>query len=74
MEWNSLRCDVDAVLDRPEKAMLFTEFRLKVDLEVPAGTDEQKAHRLLEKAEQGCLITNSLTADVHLNASVRVAD
>lgn len=70
-EWTSIRCQVKGVLDRPEKAMLFTELHLQVELEIPPGMDESKARRLLDKSEHACLITNSLTADVHLNAEVR---
>jgi len=72
-EWVSLHCDVDGVLDKPERAMLFTEFRLRVVLDVPAGADENKAMRLLTMAENSCLITNSLTAETHLDAEVRTA-
>jgi organic hydroperoxide reductase OsmC/OhrA len=72
-EWTSLTCDVEAVLDRVERITRFTEFRQKVVLEVPHGTDENKAMRLLEKAEHVCLVTNSLTGTMHLDATVKVA-
>lgn len=74
LEWISIRCDVDAVLDRIEKVTQFTEFHQTVVLEVPPGSDEAKAMRLLEKAEHVCLITNSLKGTAHLDASVRVVD
>lgn len=74
LDWTAVRCDVDAVLDRPEKITRFTQFRLQVTLDVPRGVDEAKARRLIEKAEHGCLITNSLDADIQLNAEVRIAD
>lgn len=74
LEWISIRCDVDAVLDRIEKVTQFTEFHQTVVLEVPPGSDEAKAMRLLEKAEHVCLITNSLKGIAHLDASVRVVD
>ena len=74
MDWLSIRCDVDAVLDKVGKVTQFTEFHQAVVLEVPAGTDEAKAMRLLEKAEHVCLITNSLTGTAHLEATVRVID
>lgn len=73
-DWISLSCDVDAVLDRIEKVTQFTEFRETVVLEVPPGTDEKKAMRLLEKAEHACLVTNSMTGETHLDATVRVSD
>jgi organic hydroperoxide reductase OsmC/OhrA len=73
LEWISIRCEVDAVLDKVEKVTRFTEFHQAVVLEVPPGTDEAKAKRMLEKAEHVCLITNSLTGTAHLDATVRVA-
>ena len=74
LEWTELVCDVDAVLDRVDRVTRFTEIREQVVLDVPAGTDEAKALRLLEKAEQACLVTNSLSAEVKLEAKVRVAE
>lgn len=73
-EWISLRCDVDAVLEKIEKVTQFTEIRETVVLEVPAGSDEAKAMRLLERAERICLITNSMTGTTQLDATVRVVD
>lgn len=73
MNWISLHCEVEGVLDRVERISQFTDFNLRVTLEVPAGTDEEKAARLLEKAENACLITNSLKSATHLNAIVTIA-
>ena len=73
-EWISLRCDVDAVLEKIEKVTQFTEIRETVVLEVPAGSDEAKAMRLLERAKRICLITNSMTGTTQLDATVRVVD
>ncbi len=73
MNWTSLHCEVDGVLDRVERISQFTEFNLRVTLEVPAGTDEAKAARLLAKAETACLITNSLKSAIHLEATVNIA-
>jgi peroxiredoxin-like protein len=72
LEWDSLSCQVEGTLDRVERVTQFTGFAVTATLDVPADTDEGKAQRLLEKAEQACLITNSLKADSHLEATVRV--
>ncbi len=71
-EWTALSCDVVGVLDRIERVTRFTGFNVRAVLEVPDGTDEDKARRLLDKAERSCLITNSLIANSHLEAEVRV--
>jgi peroxiredoxin-like protein len=69
-EWRDLTCNVQGVLDRVDRVTQFTEMVLKVKLHIPAGADLEKAKRLLEKAEQNCLITNSLKGKVELNAEV----
>ncbi len=68
--WHRLDCEVEGTLDRVERATRFTRFEVRAELEVPAGTDEAKARRLLEKAEASCLITNSLSVPVHLETRV----
>jgi organic hydroperoxide reductase OsmC/OhrA len=73
-DWLSVECDVEGVLDREDKVTRFVSFRIKAVLDVPAAADEARALRLLEKAEQNCLITRSLTAAATLDAEVRVAD
>lgn len=68
--WTSLECEVDASLDRQDHTTRFTEFRVHATLKVPSGTSEEKARRLLEKAEDNCLITNSLSGETRLTAEV----
>ena len=74
LDWVSLSCDAEGILDRAGNVTQFTEFRLRAVLDAPQGTDQQKAMRLLEKSESACLITNSLNAISHLDAEVRIAE
>ena len=71
--WDSLECSVDAELDRVEKTTKFTNLNLHVTLKVPADSNEDKCLRLLQRAEDSCLITNSINATSHLIAEVQVA-
>jgi organic hydroperoxide reductase OsmC/OhrA len=73
LEWDALCCSVDGTLDRVDRVTQFTGFKVSATLHVPTGTDEEKARRLLEKAEHACLITNSLKAESHLETTVHVA-
>ncbi|MDH3351880.1 MAG: OsmC family protein [Gammaproteobacteria bacterium] len=73
LDWHALSCNVDGVLEKVEKVTRFTGFNIRAALEVPEGTRESKAERLLEMAEKHCLITNSLIADSHLEAEVRIS-
>lgn len=70
--WNDIDCRAEGVLDRVDRTTMFTGFDIHVTLAVPPGTDEERAHRLLEKAEANCLITNSMKGDRELHANVVV--
>lgn len=74
LDWTTLSCNVIGTLDQVERKAQFTAFEVTAELVVPVGTDEAKAQRLLQKAEDACLITNSLIADSHLNSTVRFGD
>jgi len=69
--WISLTCSVEGTLDKVERLTQFTTFEVKAALTIPADMNEEKAMKLLGMAERACLITNSLTADTHLTASVQ---
>jgi organic hydroperoxide reductase OsmC/OhrA len=62
LPWTAIQCSVTGTLDRIERVTQFTRFDVHVDLEVPKGTNFERARRVLEKAERNCLITNSLKA------------
>jgi organic hydroperoxide reductase OsmC/OhrA len=68
--WTSLKCHVTGKLDRLERKICFVEFQIKADLVVPPDSPAERAKHLLEKAEQTCFITNSLSAKVHLETNV----
>jgi len=70
LPWMSLRCNAEGTLDRIERVTQFTSFLLRATLQVPPGTDEARARQLLERAEQTCLISQSLKGTSHLEAKV----
>ena len=78
LEWNSLSCSVIGTLDKIDRVTQFTAFEVTAELTLPASSDDkaddEKALRLMEKAEKHCLITNSMTAATTLRASVLVSD
>ena len=73
LDWNSLSCSVNGTLDRIDRVTQFTGFHVSATLHVPPETDVGKAERLLAKAEHVCLITNSLKAESHLEATVHTS-
>jgi len=70
LAWISLECSVEGTLDRHEGTTKFTHFLVNATLRVPPATDESRARRILQKAEESCLITNSLSGSTHLEATI----
>jgi organic hydroperoxide reductase OsmC/OhrA len=68
--WTSLTCEVTGKLDRVERKVCFVEFQIQAKLVIPTDSAVDRAKHLLEKAEQTCFITNSLSAKVHLETHV----
>jgi organic hydroperoxide reductase OsmC/OhrA len=73
LPWKRLTASAEGTLDRVDGVTRFTALTIRARLTVPEGVDEVKAERLLEKAKQVCLISNSLAAPTTLDAQV-VAD
>ena len=70
LSWTSLKCEVEGTLERKDNKTQFTEFVVHATLTVPQDTREERAQRLLEKAEETCLVTNSLSSATRLDAKV----
>lgn len=72
LQWLQLDCRVEGVLERVGSNSKFTRFTTRAHLTVPEGSDIGKARALLERAEHGCLIANSLSGERTLQAEVEL--
>jgi len=70
LEWRHLECRVEGVLARVGQEPRFTHYTTFAKLTVPAAAHAAKARELLEQAERGCLIANSLRGTRVLEAQV----
>jgi peroxiredoxin-like protein len=70
IEFTSLELSGEGTVDRRDGGMRFTEIVLRPRLKLPAGADENKARRVLEKSEKGCLVTASLSVPVRLEPEI----
>ena len=68
--WIDLECRVEGVLEHIGNTTQFTRFATAARLTVPPGADAATARRLLERAEHGCLIANSLRGERTLASDV----
>ena len=68
--WHALDCDAKGTLERVDRSTQFTRIELSVRISVPEELEEEKILRVLKKAEDTCLITNSLNATVTLDVDI----
>ena len=73
LPWISLNCEVEGILERPDRKTKFTSFTIRASLCVPPDTKQDRAIRILEKAEETCLVTNSMSGEIHLETTVQLS-
>jgi len=71
-EWLQLDCRVEGVLERIGQSSKFTRYTTHAYLKVPPDSDIGRARALLERAEHGCLIANSLSGERLLQTEIEV--
>lgn len=74
LDWTRLDCRAEGTLDRVDHGTRFVAMRIVADLTLPPAGGEEVAHRLLEKAENTCLVTNSLDLSVDLDVNITLSE
>ena len=72
LNWLHIECAADGQLEKVDRRVIFTKVHTRVTLTITSVEDEGKAKRLLEKAEDTCFITNSLSAETSLSYEIIV--
>ncbi len=70
LEWLSLDCETEGTLERVEGVTSFTRYVTRARLRLAPGADAAKARELLERAERGCLVANSLRGTQQLEIEI----
>ncbi|RKZ35155.1 MAG: OsmC family peroxiredoxin [Gammaproteobacteria bacterium] len=70
LEWGALECTASGTLERADGVTRFTTIAIDARLAVHDTETAKRAERLLHKAEENCLITNSLNAETKLRTTV----
>lgn len=74
LEFTDLTCLAEGILNKKEGKFAMTEIFLKPVLTIPNEADREKAERIMVKSEKACLISNSITSEIHLETEVLVQD
>lgn len=75
LEFVSLRLEAKGVLEKVEGGgYRFAEISLYPELTIARHEDRERAQRLLEKAERGCLVARSLASKVSVTPAITVSE
>jgi peroxiredoxin-like protein len=66
VDFISLELATEGTVDRRDGALCFTEIVLRPRLLIPAGSDRQRASRVLERAKTACLVSASLSTTIRI--------
>lgn len=72
LEITSYRSSAEGALAKTDQGFRITEITITVELVIPDESKSERAARILEKAEQHCLISKSMNTQVHLVPKVTV--
>ncbi|PKD19089.1 osmotically inducible protein OsmC [Salegentibacter salinarum] len=74
LEFESLTCPAEGILDKKGGKFAMTEIILKPVVTIPNEAEREKAEKIMIKAERACLISNSITSKVHLKTKVFISE
>ena len=71
LDFLALDLDASGTVDRQNGVTRFTEIVLRPTLTIPPGTNAPRLLRALEKAEQACLVSASLSTPIRIEPRIR---
>lgn len=70
LNWLHIECAADGQLEKVERRVKFTGVHTRVKLTIASAEDKDKAKRILEKSEDTCFITNSMSVETSLSFEI----
>ncbi len=72
LEFNSYESSAEGILEKTESGFQITEITMRPKIRVSSADSIDRARRIIEKAEQHCLIANSMKTTTHLEPDISV--
>lgn len=70
LEFKAYSCKAVGKLEKVDGKFMISEIELNPRVVLPAGTDAERAKRIVEKSEANCLISNSMKTKINLNIEI----
>ena len=72
LEFKEYSCEAEGKLERIEKRFMISEIVLKPKIVLSQEKDIERAKRIIHKAEEHCLISNSMKTKIILEPDIKV--
>lgn len=72
LEFKEYSCEAEGKLERIEKRFMISEIVLKPRIIITQEKDIERAERIIHKAEEHCLISNSMKTKIILEPEIKV--
>ncbi len=72
LEFVSYSCKATGKLEKLDNKYAFTEIIIEPIITIKHEKDKERANRIIHKAEENCLISNSIRSEVILNPYIKV--
>ncbi len=73
-DWLSIECESTGTLDKVGHKIQFTNVQTRARLTIASAEQIKKAEKLLNKAEETCFVSNTLSCPSHLEIEIVVDD
>ena len=73
LEFNAFRCESSGKLEQTDEGIWLTEILLKPVIELKSEKDQERALRIIQKAEAACLISKSIRSKIILEPKILIA-
>ncbi len=73
LEFSGFKCNAKGKLEKVENGFMITEIELYPEVNVNAEKDLERAERIVQKAEQHCLISNSIKSEIKLFPKINLS-
>lgn len=70
LEFISFKCDSKGILEKVDGKFMISEVFLYPEVVITDETQQERAERILEKAEKACLISNSIISKITMKTKI----
>ncbi|RPI66214.1 MAG: OsmC family peroxiredoxin [Ignavibacteriales bacterium] len=72
LQFTSFDCKAEGKVEKIEGKFMLSEITLKPEVVIKQEKDKERTFRIVEKAENACLISNSVKSKINLETEVKV--